>query len=414
MINELYSQKVKKTILSVTNNKITGILKSDTAKTGLRLYNDGIIGVAGAIGVYDEAKLANRAKQMLNFKVPYNCEPAGNIERTVDLSDSFALSDEDFIKTSETLLEKLAKQYPQFAVNHQIIYNETETRLRNSNGANLVFKDKTVKVVLLMKHKESKNMMDSLGISFSRGYDLDDVFNTVSQTCAGYEEKVSLPEEKMPVVFLYEHDDILAKFLTDLNGRMMGTGASLFTDKIGQKLFADDFSLCVERGPLDYYSSFFDAEGTVLPGDSFALIENGVLKSPYSSKKIAKEFGYAATGSAGGEYDSVPDTFPTSINVRASGKTIKELLGGRKAIYVVFASGGDFTPQGEYASPVQCAFLFDGARLLGRLPQISIRSNVFDMFGKDFIGLSADGLSKHNPFKYLAMDMNVVTIGGWL
>lgn len=28
------------------------------------------------------------------------------------------------------------------------------------------------------------------------------------------------------------------------------------------------------------------------------------------------------------------------------------------------SSGGDFTSSGDFAAPVQCAFLFDGARLL--------------------------------------------------
>jgi PmbA protein len=215
----------------------------------------------------------------------------------------------------------------------------------------------------------------------------------------------------MPIVFLTDHHNICMKFFTDLNGRMLGTGASMFAGKIGEKLFADDFSLCVTRNPLAHYECFFDAEGTVLPNDSFALIENGVLKSPYAAKKVAKQFGYGVTGSAAGEYDSVPDGSPGSITVKSSSKTIKELLGGRKAILSVFTSGGDFTPQGEFASPMQAAYVFDGERLYGRLPQIAVRSNIYDMFGKDFIGQSCDGNSPNSPFRYLAVDMDVSVIG---
>ena len=414
MTTETFKIRSKKTSLSVMNNTISAISKSDTEKTGLRIYDNGYIGVAGAIGKYDENQLADRAKHMLNFKIPYDCEPASSIIRAVDLSDSFTLADEDFVRSSGEVLATLTREYPRFAFSHKITYDESETRLYNDCGADLSCRDKSVQFELVIKHKMSKSLMDGFGITYMRGFDKDAILKAISEICACYEEEVSPPEEKMPVIMLINQESLLEKFITDLNARSMGTKASLFSDKLWEKLFADHFSLCVQRNPREDYQCFFDTEGTVLPDDRYYLIENGVLKSAYTSKKTAKQFGFDITGSAGGDYDSVPDTSYAGIGVRSGDKTIKELLGGRKAVYVVFASGGDFTSQGEYASPVQSAFLFDGTSILGRLPQISVRSNVFDMFGKDFIGMSSDGNNPHCPFKYLAIDMNVSTIGGWM
>jgi len=56
------------------------------------------------------------------------------------------------------------------------------------------------------------------------------------------------------------------------------------------------------------------------------------------------------------------------------------------------ADGGDYTPDGQFATPVQVAFLFDGERLLGRLPECQISGNLFDMFGAGFRGKSSDML----------------------
>jgi len=414
MTREIYRVKSIKTSLSVSNNRVSAIQKADTEKTGLRIYDNGCIGVAGAIGAYDEDTLAGRAEHMLKFKIPYECEPARDIRRTVDLSESFTLSDEDFVQRSEEILATLARQYPLFSFSHKITYEETEKHLHNNCGAELTCRDKAIQFELLIKHRDSKSMMDSIGVTLMRGFDEDAIYKSISETCACYEEKVTSPEEKMPVIMLHSHEFFLMKFLSDLNGRAMGTEASLFSGKLGQKLFSDDFSLCVQREPREFFQSFFDAEGTVLPDDHFKLIENGILKSPFSSKKIAGQYGYAVTGSGEGEYDSTPDTSPGAIGVSSSGKPIKELLDGRQAIYIVYASGGNFTSQGEYATPVQASFLFDGDELLGRLPQISIRSNVYDMFGKDFIGLSIDGNNPHAPLKYLAFDMNVSRIGDWM
>ena len=413
MTIEKYSVGSKKTELSVANNAISAILKSETIKTGLRVYDNGLIGIAGAIGPYDENKLLNQAKHMLKFSIPYDCEPAADISRHVDLSESFDLPDEDFVRLSEELLGLLSRTYPQFAFNHKIVLEETAARLVNDKGADLACRDKSVQVQLLIKHRGSKNLMDSFGVAIMRGFDLDSVFKSVSESCACYEDKIEAPEEKLPVLMLLDQQTFLQKFYTDLSGRTMGTGTSLFSGKLGEKLFSDDFSLCVERYPAENYQRFFDAEGTILPGDCVALIEKGELKAPFSTKKIAKQYGFPVTGSAEAEYDSVPDVSYESIAVKSSGKTIDELLGGRKAIYIVFAGGGDFTPQGEYATPVQSAFLYDGGALLGRLPQLSVSSNVFDMFGKDFIGLSTDSNHPCGPLKYLAVDMNVAKIGDW-
>lgn len=54
------------------------------------------------------------------------------------------------------------------------------------------------------------------------------------------------------------------------------------------------------------------------------------------------------------------------------------------------ASGGDFTPDGLYATPVQVAYLTDGEKLIGRLPELTIKGSVKDYFGKNFIGVSKD------------------------
>ena len=423
MIRELYCEKTKKTSLSVTNTQITSVKKADVVKTGLRLYDKGFIGVAGAIGTYDENQLTDRAKRMLNFKIPYDCEPTGETKRTLDLTDKFSLTNDVFMRTSEELLAMLSRTYPQFSFSNTIEYYEQETELKNDCGTKLLYRGNHVQLGVLIKHKKSQNMLDAMGIHLSRDYDLQDAFKSVSKVCDCFEEKLSPTEAKMPVIFLYSGNQfvlggILSKFTTDLEAHAFGAGASMFSGKIGQKLFSDDFSLMVDRSSAIPNVCFFDTEGTTLPEDRFLLIENGVLRSPFTAKRVAKQYGYALTGSAAGEYDSVPDNYlmldAPNIVMGSSGKTIKELLGGRKAIYVVLAAGGDFTPQGEYATPVQSAFLFDGEKLCGRLPQLAIRSNVFDMFGKDFIGLATDGSTPNSPLKYFALDMHVDVIGDWI
>lgn len=46
--------------------------------------------------------------------------------------------------------------------------------------------------------------------------------------------------------------------------------------------------------------------------------------------------------------------------------------------------------------PVQLGYLCDGERLLGRLPEFTLVSNLFDMFGEDFIGVGCDNPVFHD------------------
>jgi PmbA protein len=64
----------------------------------------------------------------------------------------------------------------------------------------------------------------------------------------------------------------------------------------------------------------------------------------------------------------------------------KKALKGQLAILVIVASGGDFTSDGQFASPVQISFLFDGEKILGKLPEFQMRSQLKTMLGDDYIG----------------------------
>jgi len=416
MIKEKVIINEKKTSLSITNGKISAVLKSNVQKTGIRLYDNNCLGIAGAIGSYNENELTNNAKQMLKFKLPYNGKPTAELKREADFSKQLAISDEEFVEFSEKVLETIGKKYPQFMFSHKLDLIEGHIALENDAGTSLSQRDKCARLLLMIKHKESKSLMDGAGMYVARELDFDTVVEEIGKTCDAYGEKVdfSAEGERIPVVLSGGHTEFIGKFLSDLEGDTFGSGASLFSEKIGEKLFDDKFSLIVNHDPETTMEAFFDGEGTVLQNDRFDLIENGVLKSPFTTKRIANQYGYELTGSAALGYDATPSVTPVGLEVARSDKSIKELLDGRKAIYVVMAAGGDFTPQGEYASPIQVAYMYDGERLIGRLPQLAMSSNINDMFGKSFIGAPSTGSYAGCPWTELVIDMDVRKIDTWL
>ena len=79
---------------------------------------------------------------------------------------------------------------------------------------------------------------------------------------------------------------------------------------------------------------------------------------------------------------------------------------GEPGILVTVTAGGDYTSEGLFAAPVQMAYLTDGARILGRLPEFSVSGSIYDIFGTDFIGVSTDTPFSHEHLTVIRMKVN--------
>lgn len=261
------------------------------------------------------------------------------------------LSEEEFVNEGEELLSILREDFPEFIFSNKIYLTEMETRLTNDVGLDLVHKDRVVTAGLLIKENTSVNVIDAFVMYADRNYNRTKLLEIIRETLAAYKNPVKLPYEgKMPVIFMDKDIMPLSKIIEELNGYKVGTGASLFKDLIGDKKFNENFTL-------------------------------------FQS------------------YDTVPTLAPRNFKVEASDKTLKELLGGQLGVVALIASGGDFTEEGVFGTPVQLAFLTDGEKLIGRLPQLSLSGELYSMFGGDYIGKSKD-----EPFlgqKALALNLDV-------
>ena len=109
-----------------------------------------------------------------------------------------------------------------------------------------------------------------------------------------------------------------------------------------------------------------------------------------TNKKYAAQLRLTPTGGARGDYDSAPALAVLPLTVASTGETLAQLTEGRDCIFPLIASGGEWTDAGDYATPVQCAYLFRDGKLAGRLPEFNLSVKLNELFGKDFVGVSAD------------------------
>lgn len=387
MIKELYKKIIRETSLNVTQSKIDSVRKKSITRSGCRVYNNGYVGVSGTLGEPTDATWAE-AEANLSAEIPYPYEPEKNKKRVRDLRE-INIDDKEFISAMEDILEMLHKEYPGFIFSNKINMVETEISLSNDLELDYISYDKTIDIELLAKDVESVNIFDTGVICQSRSLEKENILKIAREMLQGYKNKMSLPKNEKAIVVIPE-SQVLGKIIEELNGEAIGRGTSLLCDKIHSKVFSKDFSVFQNNTEGKYHIPFFDMEGVVSRNDKCTLIEKGVITKGYTDKKNADIFSMPLTGAAGGAYDEVPTLGVSNLSIESSNKTLKEMLKGELAIEIIMAEGGDFTSNGDYASPVQMAMVTDGEHLIGRLPECNIVGNLFELFGADFIGVSKD------------------------
>ncbi|BCJ94508.1 hypothetical protein acsn021_20770 [Anaerocolumna cellulosilytica] len=387
MIKELYKTIQKETQLIITQSKIDAVMKKNITKSGCRVYDNGCIGVAGTLGEATEATWEEAVKN-LKKKIAYPYEVEQNKIRTRDLR-KLTISDEEFIAVMEGVLGTLKSEFPEFILSHKILIVETEEELKNDAGLHYRNLDKTVQIGLLVKHVDSLDIIDSAIMFEGRELDLDSFLFDARAMLRAFTIKAEVPkQDKVPIII--QTLELNKKLTQSLNGEAVGHGTSIFCDKIGKKAFSSSFHYLVDRSEKGYHRPFFDAEGVTIEGDRLYLIKDGVLERPFTDKKQAGIFSYQLTSTSSGSYDEVPSLDYPALTIEAGDKKLKELLNGELGILVIFISGGEYTNDGNFASPVQMSYLTDGEKLYGRLPELNITGNLYEIFGEDYLGVTND------------------------
>jgi len=387
MIRELYQRTVREIALNVTQSKIDSVRKKNITKSGCRVYDDGFVGIEGTLGEPAQ-ETWEAAEKNLGRKIAYPYDPEKNRKRIRD-SRNTELNNESFMARSDELLGELRKRFPEFIFSNKIKLIETEVTLKNDAGLDYSDIDRYAEVGLIVKHVDSVNIFDTFIGYAGRIFNKEQIISETNEQYEAFKRTAEIPGgDKVQVVLGFQ--EIAAKLYESLNGEALGRNVSIFKDKIGKKTFHEDFTVLADRSADNYGVSFFDFEGSTLPNDRMALIKNGYILHGYTDKKNAADFNMPNTASAIGNYDDVPALGGAYLTVEPSERKLEQLLGGKNSILVVMMSGGDCTNEGNFASPVQMAYLFKNGKIAGRLPEFAVSGSIYDMFGADYIGQSSD------------------------
>lgn len=388
MKQEFLTIRTKEIAVRVQGSDIVAVRVKDITKKGVRVYQDGTIGIAGSVGDTPDAVLLENAQQNLSAGIAYPYPLTENLKDHRCYNPK-PMSSQEVVEQAEQVLRVLREEYSDFTFSESISCQEGTFQMRSSAGLDLEYKDSYFAVNLILKEKATANLFDGALFCIARNFDADKFWSFNRAFLEADRNKVELPKEEVMPVFMWQTDTLLHFLGRSLHGERFARGSSLLSGRLGEQLFSEKVTIELNRDPQTTGRPFFDTEGVVLPNDRLAVVEKGKLIKVLTDKRTADAYGLEHTGAALGDYDDLPSIdgpLGSSLSFRTDSANMKEALQGRPAILSIIASGGEFTADGSFATPVQIAFLFDGERIIGKLPEFAIRSNLFKMLGEDYIG----------------------------
>ncbi|MBQ7775676.1 MAG: hypothetical protein IJ379_07120 [Lachnospiraceae bacterium] len=386
-MREIYKSDFIVSSIKYEENKLLSFQKSRDITTSYRVHEDGKVGIYCQVGEISEEEGFAKARENLSERArPYPFELETG-KRSRDKTER-QVSDKELMEIAKDCMDYICEKYPRFTFSAGFSQSRRVDYCINDKGMDYSNTDCAVSVDIGFKHVDSKDISDG-GFSFSlRDFDRKVFYKMADDYLANYEKEVELPED---IIIDMQYYNLLGMLSGCLNGENVALGTSLLTGKIGEKVFSEDFTLLNDVSDEEcWYDPFWDGDGCVTENDKRILIDKGVVLTAYADKKTAKKYDIPHTGNAYADYADIPGPGVANLRIVRSNKTIKELLNGRYCVIPVSYNGGGFADNGDYTMPIQCAMLSDGERILGKLPPFTMVSNMFDMFGKDFIGVGAD------------------------
>lgn len=403
MEKEFIKETQQSVTLNVTGGRIDSFRELEKTTGTVRVYDKGCVGVAGCLGEPDEAALTAKAQEALAFGIPYPCRLEGALVREV-LHEDEIIPVPAFIPTMQEFLDRLSELCPRFAFSNKFRMSYQKTEYRNSKGRRLVSSGRNISVELIAQNRGSGNVFDTGFLWSGSRFDAETLLAQFKKEYDAFQTPAALEPGRWPVVM--DVSTLFYRFSRHFVGDLYAAGASLLSGKLGSRVFSEKMTVRDDMNPATEPGvCFFDAEGCVAPDLRPVFIENGVLKGVLTTKKTAETYGLPNIGTAEAAYDGVPSVGIHGLLPEATAGSLKELVPG-KAVYVLMAEGGDATPDGRYATPVQMAYLMEDGVLVGRLPELSISGSFFELLGKDYLGTVHDDPLEGSTLSAFLMDVD--------
>ncbi len=394
--------------IEVVAGAVNSSRNKNITKKGVRLFEGNKIYTTSYVGDISDSELVKKAQSSKSVGIPYDYElPQYQNAKIID-EESFKAPLSQIMEAITATQERLQGYSNEFVFNGKFERSIHTVNIKNDSGTVMEKKFAQNDWYYLFKRVGSPNLLDGYFAGGGRNLDIADVLDKNLPYLDAYKNEITFKNGKYPVLFI-EGGQLKGKLTESLRADKYCEGSALYSGKLNQQIFSKDFSLYdVNYLPEHGVYRKFDEEGTIRKLEALPLIENGVMKNVIADLRNAKKYGVEATGNGMRSYDSAVGMGFNALVVRAGKRSTQEILKSLDECVVVFmGDGGDFTDKGDFSTPLQLSYLVKKGEIIGRLPQLTVKTTTSDMFNSRLIEIASDGFQKNfrNPSLFTEMDV---------
>jgi len=381
----------------------------------LRVRKDGKTGFTSSTNVSDRETIFKRAMDIVSVseKTPFQipCYKNNDYREVQTFDEKLShVNEEDLMKTGHEMMGVIKECKPSITVTAEVGRAKSNIRLLNTSGIDKDFKRTfyTVSLCGTMVRDEEQLEIESTFSSVSFVDSQKDLAFKLVEDCTNSERTALIKSGTLPVIFSARgFKTLYPPLYMAFCGDRVGKKISPLVDKLGEKIappflnIVDDNT--VPFGPL---SGPMDDEG--VPSRRNELIKEGILKGFYYDLAGAGKYNTESTGNGikraslyeGFKLTTPPNPWPGNFMIMPSEKSKGDLMKGiKKALIVedVLGAGQGNNMSGEFSVNVVLGFLWEDGEIKGRVKDIMIAGNVFEVF-KNLLWVAKDSRWEHSFF----------------
>ena len=411
---ELFKIKNQTVPVNFEVNRLKAIDISETEGQALRVINNGKVGFSSSTGGYNLDLMIDKSIATSEFgpRASFDFPKEVKLEEKekVNIYDAQVAekSIEAMISTGEDIIKEIGKVNRELRCDVNILKNYLEVKYLNSKGGSYSYQKTILSYSAMVQKTEEEDML----ILYSSLESGRDNLNS-GKLCAELIEKlewgekiVSVESGKMPVIFTPEAALVLIlPLIMGLNGKMVLKKVSPLSDKKGEKMWSELFSLDSD-GTIDFAlgSAPFDDEGVKMK--RLPLVEKGAIKNFYYDLQTAGIVGVESTGNGLRGYIHSGPAPEVNNLIIPEGKVsflemVKDIKQGIIVDQVLGLGQGNII-SGAFSNNVQLGFKIENGKIVGRVKDVMIAGNALQELNNIIaLGNKAKWVSGKHKFPHI-------------
>ena len=393
---EVFESRIERLQVRFKANELDSVKSAEERGRALRVIKGGKLGYVTSTDpesgpLIEQALESARLGEpiALNFPGPQRYMKVSCRDRRVE-----ELSANRLIKRGQEAVEKLLAYDPSLKVEVGISRGYEELTLLNTAG--LEHRDRrTLLSAFVMAERVREGDIFVVSASDrardSKRVDPSAMADSLIERLRWGERIASVQTKAMPVVFMpHGWVVLLLPLMVGLNGRSVYMGTSPLKGRLGEQLFDARLSLW-DDGTLAWGGRSAPCDDEGVAARRIALIEKGALKGFLYDLKTATQAGAASTGHGlkegfigAGERDfrRPPAIAPTNWMIAPGDQPLSKMLAELDEVLLideVMGLGGGNILAGVFSNTVSVGFLVRKGEIVGRLKNIMISGNVYEL-----------------------------------